>query len=283
MGLALLFWFLTRPDVLSLDDLPDHRPDRDNGEQVFYAGGCASCHESGLGGGLEMNSDFGSFRVPNISPDPVSGIGVWTTLEFVNAMMRGVAPDGSHYYPAFPYTSYTRMKVRDVMDLKAYIDSFEPVSHKVAEHELRFPWTWRRGIGLWKQRYFKQEPPSVNSSGNPLIARGQYLANGAGHCAECHTSRDEFGGLIISQWLAGGPNPEGEGRVPNITPHADGLGSWTIKDIAYYLESGFMPDYDTVGGSMVKVQENMARLPDSDREALAAYLKSIPARPDPGD
>ena len=283
LGLALLFWFLTRPVLLSPDDLPDHEPDRANGEQVFHTGGCASCHESSLGGGLEMNSGFGIFRTPNISPDPVSGIGNWSTLEFVNAMMRGVSPDGSHYYPAFPYTSYTRMEIRDVIDLKAHIDSLVPVTDKQAPHELHFPWNLRRGIGLWKRRYFTRDTLFSENSDDPSIERGRYLVEGAGHCTECHTARDIFGGLRLAGWLAGGPNPDGDGTVPNITPHAEGLKDWSVLDIAYFLESGFTPDFDTVGGAMVKVQENMARLPDTDREAIAAYLKTVPARPDPGD
>jgi len=278
LGAALLFWLLTRPVLLSPGDLPDHEADPVNGELVFYAGGCASCHGDGLGGGLEMNSEFGTFRVPNISPDRVSGIGGWSTLDFVNAMMRGVSPSGGHYYPAFPYTSYSRMKVRDVIDLKTYIDSLAPVSNNVAAHELHFPWNLRRGIGLWKRRYLVQGPVLVVNSDDPSFARGRYLVEGPGHCGECHTPRDRFGGLITTQWLAGGPNPDGEGKVPDITPHADGLKSWTKKDIAYYLESGFLPDFDMVGGAMVEVQENMAHLSDSDREAIAVYLKTIPAR-----
>ena len=230
-----------------------------------------------------MNSDFGTFRVPNISSDPVDGIGGWTSLDFVNAMIRGVSPAGQHYYPAFPYTSYTRMEIRDVMDLKAYIDSLEPLSKSVAGHDLGFPWNLRRGLGLWKRLYLGDSPPLTDSTNDTVLARGKYLVEGPGHCAECHTPRDAFGGLVSTQWLGGGPSPEGEGRVPNITPHTDGLKSWSLKDIAYYLESGFTPDFDTVGGSMVEVQENMARLEGSDLEAIAKYLKSIPAVADSGE
>jgi len=283
LGLASMFWFLTRPAAMSSAELPDHQADPANGEQVFYAGGCSSCHGPQLGGGLEMATDFGTFRVPNISPDRFDGIGGWTTLEFINAMMRGVSPAGSHYYPAFPYTSYTRMKIQDVIDLKAYIDSLAPVSGETAAHDLRFPWSVRRGIGLWKMRYLGQNPLPVAGVDDPSFARGRYLAEGAGHCTECHTPRDQFGGLDTSQWLAGGREPDGDGKVPNITPHADGLKSWSAADIAYYLESGLTPDFDTVGGPMVEVQENLAHLPESDLRALAVYLKSIPPRPDPVD
>ncbi len=276
---GLLFWWITEPPSLNPAALPVHEADLSNGELFFHAGGCASCHGEDLSGGLELKSEFGTFVAPNISPDAESGIGGWSSLAFVNAMMLGVSPDGRHYYPAFPYASYTRMKVQDVLDLKAYLDSFSPVSNYTGPHELGFPWNLRRGIGLWKLRYLDQAPVVQTAPGNAEVERGRYLAEGAGHCSECHTPRDRFGGLLKDRWLAGAPNPDGEGRVPNITPHADGLSSWSESDIAYYLESGFMPDFDTVGGSMVEVQENMARLPESDRKAIAAYLKSVPARP----
>lgn len=277
LGAALLFWLLTRPVSLSPGDLPEHRPDAVNGELVFHAGGCVSCHDAELEGGLEMATEFGTFRVPNISPDPVTGIGGWSMLEFVNAVMYGVSPDGRHYYPSFPFTSYVRMNITDVMDLKAYLDTLEPVSQTVAGHELRFPWNLRRGVGLWKRRYLDSAPVIDAAGPGRGIERGRYLVEGAGHCGECHTPRDRFGGPDRSRWLAGAPNPDGEGTVPNITPGEDGLASWSEADIAYYLESGFLPDFDTVGGSMVEVQENIALLPDSDRKAIAAYLKSIPA------
>jgi mono/diheme cytochrome c family protein len=276
---CLLFWWITEPPTLNSAALPDHEPDLSNGELVFHAGSCAACHGEDLAGGLEIQSDFGTFIVPNISPDSASGIGGWSDLEFVNAMMLGVSPEGSHYYPAFPYTSYTRMKVQDVLDLKAYLDTFEPFSGDPGPHDIAFPWNVRRGIGLWKLAYLSQAPVIQATPGDPVTERGRYLVEGAGHCSECHTPRDRFGGLKNDLWLSGGPNPDGEGKIPNITPGTDGLGGWSESDIAYYLESGFMPDFDTVGGSMVEVQENMARLPDSDRKAIAAYLKSVPARP----
>lgn len=276
---ALLFWQMTSPLSLERADLPEHEADLFNGSLVFHAGGCTSCHGEKLEGGLELESDFGTFVVPNISPDPISGIGNWSTLDLVNAMMLGTSPDGKHFYPSFPYASYTRMKVQDIVDLKAYMDTLEPVSNQLESHKLGFPWNLRRGIGLWKLRYLNQGPVVLDVSDDPVVERGRYLVEGAGHCGECHTSRDSFGGLDGSQWLAGAPNPDGEGRVPNITPHDDGLGSWSESDIAYYLESGFTPDFDTVGGSMVKVQENFALLPETDRKAIAAYLKAIPARP----
>ena len=124
-------WLFTAPRTLSAADVPSHTGDPANGERVFLAGGCASCHAAEdavgddrliLGGGLGLNTPFGTFRVPNISTDATHGIGAWSTLDFVNAMKRGVAPGGVHLYPAFPYTSYQRMTFEDIIDLKAFLD-----------------------------------------------------------------------------------------------------------------------------------------------------------------
>ncbi len=285
----LVFGWLTRPFVFAAGDLPAHAPDPAAGELVFWAGGCASCHATPvdgkrargdaklrLGGGLELETPFGTFRVPNISPHP-DGIGGWSALDFVNAMQAGVAPDGRHYYPSFPYASYARMTTEDVLDLKAYLDGLPAVPGVVDDHSLAFPWSVRRGIGVWKRRYLDTAPVARFDTDDPAVLRGRYLAEGAGHCGECHTARDTLGGPDTSRWLAGAPNPEGRGRIPNITPAGKNTAEWSVSDLAYYFESGFTPDFDTVGGSMVAVQENLARLPDGDRRAIAAYLAAIPA------
>ena len=286
--LAAATWWLTAPTTLPPDALPDHSPDAAAGERIFHAGGCASCHATPvdgqrakgdakrlLGGGMTLSSPYGTFLVPNISPHS-DGIGGWSMIEFVNAMQRGVAPDGRHYYPAFPYTSYAKASIEGIMDLKAYIDTLPPIAGSSADHQLGFPWSLRRGIGLWKRRYLSSEPV-VTVVADPIAERGRELVEGFGHCGECHTSRDRFGGLLPSRWLAGAPEPEGRGKVPNITPAGKDIGDWSAGDIVYYLQSGFTPDFDTVGGSMVAVQENMSLLPSSDLEAIAAYLKAIPA------
>jgi mono/diheme cytochrome c family protein len=224
-GLALLatFGWLTRPQSLTITDLPAHKADPKNGKRLFLVGGCSSCHGESLGGGREIVTRFGTFRVPNISPDLAHGIGGWGPINFVNAMKYGVSPAGEHYYPAFPYTSYTRMSLTDLLDLKAWLDRFDPVPVPVAGHDLKFPWTVRRGIGLWKLRYLKSGPIAMLASDSPQLERGRYLVEAVGHCGECHTSRDWFGGLRLAYWLAGARSPDGEGRVPNITPDADGL------------------------------------------------------------
>jgi mono/diheme cytochrome c family protein len=291
LAVALLAaWWITRPLQIPDEGLPDQEPDPVAGARVFWAGGCASCHASPvdgkrakgehkllLGGGMELDTPYGKFRVPNISSHDDDGIGRWSMIEFVNAMQRGVSPRGRHYYPSFPYTSYAKMAIEDVMDLKAYLDTLPAVEGRNAGHELDFPWSLRRGIGAWKRRYLDTAPVVAVDPADAMINRGRELVEGAGHCGECHTRRDQLGGLDTALWLAGAPNLEGKGRVPNITPAGKNVAEWSVGDVAYFLESGFTPEFDTVGGSMVAVQENMAMLPQADREAIAAYLKSIPA------
>ncbi len=285
---AVIGWWLTRPSTLGPDVLPERAVSLENGERVFHAGGCASCHGSleagkptrrAMGGGLVMTSPIGRFHVPNISPDPEAGIGGWSDLDFVNAMQRGVSPDGRHYYPAFPYTSYARMAVADLVDLKAYLDSLPPDGNAVPDHELGFPWTLRRGIGFWKRLYLSADPVVAMPEDDAQLQRGRELVEGVGHCGECHTPRNALYAMDLSRWLEGGPNPDGEGKVPGITPARGAFADWSADDIAYYLESGVDPDFDVVGGSMVAVQENLSRLTAEDREAIAAYLKALPDRP----
>ncbi len=271
--------------------------DPEKGELVFWAGGCASCHAAEkaegedllkLGGGLRLETPFGVFVAPNISSSEADGIGAWTLEDLANAMTHGTSPDGRNYYPAFPYTSYARMSGEDLGDLHAFLKTLPAVEGKAADHELGFPFNMRRGLGLWK-RVFLDPAPVIDAPVGPadvdkaLWERGRYLVEGPGHCGECHTARNIAGGLDLSRWLGGAPAPTGEGTIPDITPAEDGLGGWSAADIAYYLESGFTPEYDSVGGEMVHVQENMARLPASDREAIGAYLKAIPAVAKSGD
>lgn len=287
-----VFWLLTSPQQLSgtrfdaLQAAVSQEPDLANGELVFWAGGCGSCHaEKGakgddkkmLGGGHRLDTPAGVFVTPNISPDPETGIGKWSVNEFANAMLNGVSPKGSHYYPSFPYSSYTRMNEKDIVDLFAYLKTLPSVEKPNEAHELNPLFALRRGVGLWKTVFLTDAPVTTVNTGDETLERGRYLVEGMGHCGECHSPRTAFGfgGMDTSRWLAGGPAPEGDGKIPNITPHDQALGGWSEDEIANYLESGFTPDFDSVGGSMVSVQENMAKLPAIDVAAIAAYLKSI--------
>jgi mono/diheme cytochrome c family protein len=256
---------------------------------MFNAGGCTSCHatpnqedRTRLGGGLGLKSPFGTFYVPNISPDAKDGIGAWNEAQFVTAMLKGTSPDGAHYYPAFPYASYQRMDVGDLRDLFAYLKTLPAVAGRVRDHDLPFPFNIRRTLGGWKLLFLDGMPFQPEPSQSAQWNRGAYLANGPGHCAECHSPRNALGGIVESQRFAGGPNPDGEGWVPNITQKR--LGDWSVKDIAYLLESGQTPDGDSVGSTMTRVVRNTGQLSDDDRLAMATYLKSLapvdgPARP----
>ncbi len=283
-GAAL--YLLTIPSVLSESELAPRTADLANGETMFHAGGCASCHatpgeedKTRLGGGVALNTAFGTFRAPNISPDPQHGIGSWSEIEFVNAMLRGVGRNGEHLYPSFPYTSYQRMTVDDVRDLFAFMKTLPAVDRPSEPHDLEFPFNVRRAVGLWKLLYMDGRTFQPDPTREAALNRGAYLVEGPGHCAECHSPRDSLGGIIPERRFAGGPDPEGKGCVPNITPHEDGLASWSASDIAYLLESGFTPDYDSVGSSMADVVANTSKLSAEDRAAIAAYLKSLPPRP----
>jgi mono/diheme cytochrome c family protein len=260
--------------------------DAAKGERIFWAGGCASCHappksagpaQLELVGGVELKTPFGTFVAPNISQDMMDGIGGWSQEDFANAVLKGVSPSGTHYYPAFPYTSYARMRPTDVADLYAFMKTLPAISGKATDHTLAFPYNLRRGLGLWKLLYVSSEPVIALDAGATQSQRlGQYLVEGSGHCGECHTPREFTGGTDKSRWLAGAVAAEGEGVVPNITSGQGGIGTWSQSEIAGYLESGFTPDFDSVGGAMVDVQENIARLSAADREAIAAYLKAVP-------
>ena len=251
------------------------------GRLVFFAGGCESCHKSPgqgdplkLGGGLELKTPFGSFYPPNISSDPVDGIGAWRAVDIANALLSGVAPDGGHFYPAFPYSSYQRMTPKDVADLAAFLRTAPAVKGRAPANALPFPFSVRRAVGLWKLIYFDNAglPPEPTQS--EQWNRGRYLVEGPGHCGECHTPRSLLGGMERSQALAGAPLPDGHGKSANLRG-GDFL-NWTNDDIVEALTSGFTPSGDVLGATMTAVTHNLAELPESDREAIAVYLRSLP-------
>ena len=276
------FFALTAPAALDPNFGQGTAPDPEAGQLVFAAGGCVSCHavpgatedaKLVLAGGLPFPSDFGTFYAPNISPDMDHGIGAWTLAEFARAVTKGVSPDNSHYYPAFPYTAYTHLDQQDVINLFAYMQSLPASVIPSKAHDVSFPFNIRRGLGLWKM-LFGSDEFVLDGDLSEEIARGRYLAEGLSHCGECHTPRNALGGLNRDAWLSGAPNPSGKGTIPNITPAKL---NWSEADLIEYFTSGFTPEYDSAGGEMAEVVSNLAQLPQSDRAAIAAYLKAIPA------
>lgn len=279
---AGVYWAVTRPvqpDAAQLDALAG---DATRGEIIFNAAGCASCHKakeaSGdarliLAGGQLFPSEFGTFVAPNISSDPNHGIGAWSQSAFITAIRYGVSPEGQHYFPAFPYTSYIKMADSDAADLWEYMKTLPADPTPSLKHQVGFPFNIRRNLGGWKF-LFLNENWALNGELDEALVRGRYLVEALGHCAECHTSRNVIGGLDSAAWMGGAPDPSGKGRIPAIDP---GTLFWSEGDIAEYLSSGFTPEFDTAGGHMVDVIENTARLSTDDRDAIAAYLKAIPA------
>ncbi|AWB48542.1 diacylglycerol kinase [Gemmobacter aquarius] len=274
------FWFLTLPDRLPDDAFANLTPDAAHGQQVFTAAGCASCHmasdatgdaELVLSGGQKFPSAFGTFIAPNISPDPDHGIGAWSVEDLGNALQRGIGREGEHLYPALPYTAYQHMAPQDVVDLYAYLQTLPPDATPSQPHDMSFPFTLRRGLGLWKVLFLDPDYV-VTADLTPEETRGRYIAEAMAHCGECHTPRNALGGLDRSRWLAGAPNPSGQGTIPNITPAKL---SWSPDEVVEYLTTGFTPEFDSVGGHMAHVVENMSKLPESDRAAVAAYLQRV--------
>ncbi|WP_342452436.1 c-type cytochrome [Pararoseomonas baculiformis] len=283
------FWVLStpRPAFVEAEAARFENGDVEHGRVVFLAGQCASCHASPgqpdrlrLGGGLALASPFGTFNLPNISPHPRDGIGAWRGIDLANALMSGVSPRGTHYYPALPYVAYARMRPEEVRDLMAYLRSLPPVEGKQPAHDLPLPFRFRRGIGLWKLLFLDRTTIAHDPERSPEWNRGHYLVEAMSHCAECHSTRNLLYAVKESARFAGGPDQEGTGFVPNITPHA--IGTWSVEQVDAVLAKGWTPDLRKTGGSMADVVRNMSELPEEDRRAIATYIHSLPSRRTPG-
>jgi mono/diheme cytochrome c family protein len=262
------------------------------GEYVFNAAGCYGCHTdvkgkgAPLAGGRRLNTPFGVFIGPNITPDPEHGIGKWTLADFTRAIREGVTPQGDPLYPAFPYTSFSRMTDVDLADLWAYLRTVEPAATENEPHELNFPYSWRWLTGIWQALFFSPKefepggpPAAVDIKDRDQWQRGAYLVRALSHCGECHTPRGVLGAMDEDRFLSGSSTgAEGE-AVPNITPDpATGIGGWSLSDIEGYLAIGMDPDGDFAGGAMAEViQHSTGKLTPEDRRAIALYIKSVPA------
>jgi mono/diheme cytochrome c family protein len=280
--LAGAAWFISAPRPLPEATFAGLLGNATRGETVFWASGCASCHMAEgatgdaqlvLAGGKKFPSPFGTFIAPNISADKAQGIGAWTVADLGNALMRGVGREGEHLYPALPYASYVHMTRQDVADLHAFLQTLPADATPNQPHDLGFPFNIRRSLGFWKLLFLNDDWVIAGDLTAPE-QRGRMIVEAMAHCGECHTPRNLLGGMQRSAWLAGAPNPSGKGTIPNITP---GALQWSEAEIVEYLTTGFTPEYDSAGGLMAEVVENMARLPESDRSAVAAYLKRVPA------
>jgi mono/diheme cytochrome c family protein len=256
------------------------------GGYLFQAAGCLGCHTNEKAGGAPLTggralvTPFGTFHTPNITPDPVNGIGRWSDADFIRAFREGVRPDGAALFPAFPYASYTRMTDRDLLDLKAYLFAQKPQAVANKPHDLSPPFSWRFLVPGWQWMYMTPGPVADDPGKPAAWNRGRYLVDALGHCGECHTPRSLLGGLDQSRYLAGTPDgPDGD-KVPNITAHpVKGLGKWSDGDLDMLLELGLKPDGDVAGGAMGEVVRNStSKLTAADRAAIIAYLKTVPPK-----
>ncbi len=252
------------------------------GEYLATASGCFNCHtsekpnSSPFTGGRALKTPFGTFYGPNITPHRTAGLGSWTQADFMRAIREGRRPDGAHYYPAFPYPSFTKMSDTDIQNLWAFMRMIPPDPQPNRAHELRFPFAWRPLIIIWKWLFFIPGPMIDNPTLTTQQARGAYLVNALGHCSECHTPRNFLGGPKNSRFLAGGEISEG--LVPNLTPTR--LKSWSDDALKNFFKTGLTPDGDATGDAMDEVVTKItSKLSPEDLAALIAYLRSLPALP----
>jgi len=268
--------------------IPEHRralPDGDaeRGAYVLRLAGCVACHTDAKGGGgflaggAPIKTPFGAFIAPNITPDPESGIGGWTVEQFVAALTTGTAPDGSNYYPVFPYVSYTHMHDQDIADLWAYLRTIPAISNRVAGNDARFPFGFRPLLTAWRTLFLHPGPLKLDRSRSEAWNRGAYLVKGPSHCVECHTPRNALGGLESDRPLAGSTSGPGGEKVPGLTPDSKDFGTWSRGDLVFALRFGLMPNGDSFSGAMGEVvRDGTAYFTDDDLHAIAEYLIAAP-------
>jgi len=254
------------------------------GAYLFAVAGCAACHsdpEHGgqlLAGGPALKTPFGTFYGPNVTPDPVNGIGSWSDADFIQALREGLRPDGTHLFPVFPYPSFTLITDADLLDIKAYIFSLPPAVVASRPHDVDFPFSWRFLQVFWRWLNFSPGPYQPDKTKSAVWNRGAYLVLALGHCGECHTPRGSLGGLETDASFSGtAEGPDGH-KVPNITPDkATGIGGWSHGQLLRLLRSGMLPNGDAVGSVMGEVVDRgTSKMTDADREAVATYLESLP-------
>jgi len=255
----------------------------ERGEYLVRAGGCVSCHtdkkngSEPFAGGRALKTPFGNFFSPNITPDENSGIGNWSDEDFISAVKKGIRPDGSHYFPVFPYTSYTLMTDQDALAIKAFLFSLPAVSKINKEHDVGPPFGWRWPLIFWKLMFFDEGEYTADETRDAEWNRGAYLATALSHCGECHTQRNIAGAIDRTMWMAGAQEgPEGDAS-PNITSaHTTGIG-WSIDQLSFFLKSGTKPDWERADGLMGEaVVDGYKYLSDEDLRAIARYINELP-------
>jgi mono/diheme cytochrome c family protein len=263
------------------------------GKYLYEAADCYSCHSSPSGaqnnetlpggslklpsGGLGLDTPFGTFRSPNITPDKLHGIGAWSQEDFKNALHNGIGRNGEYLFPVFPYTSFSKLTDHDMEDMYAYIMTLPASSLPNKPHETKPPFSWREILVFWRALFFDTDPIQIDPFRGADWNRGNYLVNAVAHCGECHTPRNFLGGLKLSRAFSGNIGGPDKQNAPNITSDVEtGIGSWSVADIENLLKTGMTPESDLIGSGMKAVIQGTSKLTDADRHAMAAYLKSLP-------
>jgi mono/diheme cytochrome c family protein len=261
--------------------------DAKRGEYLAKAGGCLGCHtveaQEGakekpvpFAGGRALKTPFGTFYGPNITPHPEAGIGKWSEADFIRAMREGRRPDGAHYFPAFPYPSFTLIADAELRDLWAYLRSLPQSNRQAEPHELGILYRWRFSVSMWKWMFFDQGPLKPDAAKSAQLNRGEYLVRALGHCGECHTPRSSLGGPKKDRFLAGAKDV-----APNLTPTR--LKPWSDADLRNFLTTGLTADGDVPAKEMGEVIANTtSQLTPQDLDAMIAYLRSLPPLPEEG-
>jgi mono/diheme cytochrome c family protein len=255
------------------------------GEYLARAADCQSCHTSKGGqpfaGGEKLSTPFGSINGPNVTPDPNTGIGSWTEADFERAVRRGIRKDGAFLYPAMPYPSYTQLTDADVHALWVYVHSLAPVNREVPKPDFHFPFSFRPGIAVWQELYFKPGRFQRQSGKSAAWNRGDYLVQALGHCSECHTPTNLLEAPEAHHALEG--NQIEGWYASNISDDPlSSISSWSVQRLATFLKTGSGGDNTKAFGTMQQVvHESLSHLTTADLEAMAIYLKdsSRPARP----
>ncbi|MEO1192860.1 MAG: cytochrome c [Pseudomonadota bacterium] len=253
--------------------------DAERGTYLARMSGCIACHTNSqaggalLAGGPAIETPFGTFYGPNITPHEEAGIGYWTLEDFGKAMTGGRAPEGYAYYPVFPYPHYAKLSDQDIADIWAALQTVPPVAGRAQPNRLEFPYDQRMLLVAWQTLFLDTSPFQPDPDRSATWNRGAFIVEGPGHCAACHTPRNLLGGPESDQAYAGGKTGPGGESVPPITGEALREAGWSLQDVAFALKTGVTPSGDALGGSMGEViQGGTAWLTDEDRLAIATYL-----------
>ncbi|SEJ53234.1 c-type cytochrome [Frateuria terrea] len=254
------------------------------GAYLAAIGDCAACHTAQGGqpyaGGRALPTPFGDVPAPNLTPDDATGLGQWSFDAFWRALHEGVGRDGHALYPAFPYTSYTRVSRQDAFALFAYLRSLPPVRSETGAPSLRFPYDLRASLATWRTLYFRPGEFVPDPKQSAEWNRGAYLVQGLGHCNECHVARDNLGGLPKGETLTGGQIPAQNWYAPDLSTRAHGgLEGWRADDIVALLKTGQSAKGAAFGPMADVVTQSTQHMRDDDLRAIATYLQSLPPRP----